>query len=136
MSRSLYDNNPNNVQVGELLPPNCQQTTAGCSGNATNDGSYPFVWNNNLVDGSFGITSKIFLDQYTPTGALVNSLVYGFPRQIYEEQNCLSSHSGFPSVSYLLSHTQYANSPEPAEVRKGCDQERHDFDAGWGKAGV
>src|SRR5215469_11398792 len=74
VSRSVYDNNPNNVQVGELLPPNCQQTTAGCNGNATNDGSYPFVWNNNLVDGSFGITSKIFLDQYTPTGTLVNSL--------------------------------------------------------------
>ena len=74
ISRSVYDNNPNNVQVGQLLPPNCQQTQAGCNGNATNDGSYPLVWNNNLVDGSFGITSKIFLDQYTPAGVLVNSL--------------------------------------------------------------
>jgi len=74
VSRSVYDNNPNNVQVGQLLPPNCQLTQAGCNGNATNDGSYPLVWNNNLVDGSFGITSKIFLDQYTPAGVLINSL--------------------------------------------------------------
>jgi hypothetical protein len=74
VSRSVYDNNPNNVQVGELLPPNCQQTQAGCNGNATNDGTYPYVWNNNLADGSFGITSKIFLDQFTPAGTLVNSL--------------------------------------------------------------
>lgn len=74
VSRTVYDNNPNNVYVGELLPPNCQATQAGCNGNATNNGSYPSVWNNNLVDGSFGITSKIFLDQFTPAAVLVNSL--------------------------------------------------------------
>lgn len=74
VSRSVYDNNPNNVQVGELLPPGCEQTQAGCAGTATNDGTYPMVWNNDLVDGSFGITSTIFLDQYTPAGTLVNSL--------------------------------------------------------------
>ena len=74
VSRSVYDNNPNNVKVGQLLPPYCQITTAGCSGNATNDGTYPYVWNNDLVDGSFGITAKIFLDQYTTTGTFINSL--------------------------------------------------------------
>jgi hypothetical protein len=74
VTRSVYDNNPNNVQVGEILPPNCAKTTGGCSGPATNDGTYPYVWNNALVDGSFGITSAIFLDQVTPTGVLVNSL--------------------------------------------------------------
>lgn len=74
VSRSVYDNNPNNVQVGELLPPNCQATQAGCNGYATNDGTYPYVWDNNLVDGSFGITSKMFLDQFTVAGSLINSL--------------------------------------------------------------
>lgn len=69
-----YDNNPNNVHVGQVLPPNRQATQAGCSGNATYDGTYPLVWNNDTVDGSFGITSKILLDQYTPGGQLVNSL--------------------------------------------------------------
>jgi hypothetical protein len=74
ISRSLYDNNPGTVQVGEPLPPGCTGTQAGCNGNATYDGTYPTVWNNNLVDGSFGITSKIYLDQYTPNAVFVNSL--------------------------------------------------------------
>ena len=76
VSRSVYDNNPDNVQVGTILPPNCASTSGGCAGpgGATNDGTYPFVWNNNLYDGSFGITSKIFLDQIAPDGTLVTSL--------------------------------------------------------------
>lgn len=74
VSRSVYDNNPNNVQVGQLLPPNCQATQVGCNGNAAYDGTYPLVWNNDIVDSSFGITSKIFLDQYTAGGQFVNSL--------------------------------------------------------------
>jgi hypothetical protein len=74
ISRSVYDNNPKNIYVGEPLPPNCTSGPAGCAGNATYDGTYPLVWNNNLVDGSFGITSKIMLDQYTPAGQYVNSL--------------------------------------------------------------
>ncbi|HEV3143867.1 MAG TPA: hypothetical protein VGZ47_08295, partial [Gemmataceae bacterium] len=32
------------------------------------------VFNNNIVDGSFGITSPIFLDQITPAGTVVNTL--------------------------------------------------------------
>ncbi|HEX8892916.1 MAG TPA: hypothetical protein VF783_06320, partial [Terriglobales bacterium] len=35
---------------------------------------YPFVFNNAPVDGSFGITSKLFLDQITTGGRLINSL--------------------------------------------------------------
>ncbi len=70
VSRGVYDNNPNNVEVGQVLPPNC---TSGCS-TATDDGTYPEVWNNDAVDGSFGITSKIFLDQVSPNGFLINSL--------------------------------------------------------------
>lgn len=74
VSRSVYDNNPNNVQVGQILPPNCAQTQGGCAGAATNNGVYPMVFNNNLVDGSFGLTSAIYLDQYTISGSLVNTL--------------------------------------------------------------
>jgi hypothetical protein len=69
ISRSVYDNNPANVQVGMTLPPNC---TNSCV-QAVADGAYPFVWNNVLVDPSFGITSKVFLDQTTTNGTLVNS---------------------------------------------------------------
>jgi hypothetical protein len=70
VSRSLYDNNPNNVQVGMTLPPNC---ITGCV-QAVVNGAYPYVFNNAPVDGSFGITSRIFLDQITPAGVFVNSL--------------------------------------------------------------
>jgi hypothetical protein len=70
VSRSVYDNNPANVQVGAVLPPGC---VSEC-GTATTDGAYPYVWDNDLADESFGITSKIFLDQLTPSGSLVNSL--------------------------------------------------------------
>ena len=74
VSRSVYDNNPNNVAVGTTLPPNCASTLAGCNSPAINDGTYPLVWNNDLSDSSFGITSKIFLDQITTGGTLINSL--------------------------------------------------------------
>ena len=72
VSRSVYDNNPNNIQVGMALPPDCVPAN-GCS-TAAVDGSYPYVFNNDGVDASFGITSKIFLDQITPAGELVDSL--------------------------------------------------------------
>lgn len=76
VSRSVYDNNPNNVTVGEILPPNCAATTGGCgaSTGAPYNGSYPLVWNDDAYDGSFGITSKIYLDQMFPFGFVINSL--------------------------------------------------------------
>jgi hypothetical protein len=73
VSRSVYDNNANNIAVGTQLPPNCAKTVGPCAP-ATNNGTYPFVFNNDTVDGSFGITSKIFLDQITPFGFILNSL--------------------------------------------------------------
>ena len=76
VSRSVYDNNPNNVQVGQILPPNCASTQGGCSAStgAPSNGTYPTVFNNDLYDGSFGITSKIFLDQMSLSGAVIDSL--------------------------------------------------------------
>ena len=43
VSRSVYDNNPNNVQVGTILPPNCASTQGGCSAatGAPYNGTYP-----------------------------------------------------------------------------------------------
>jgi hypothetical protein len=73
VSRSVYDNNANNIAVGTQLPPNCAKTVGPCAP-ATNNGLYPFVFNNDIPDPSFGITSKIFLDQITPFGFLLNSL--------------------------------------------------------------
>jgi hypothetical protein len=76
VSRSVYDNNPNNVTVGEILPPNCASTQGGCgaASGAPYNGTYPYVWNNDTYDGSFGITSKIYLDQMFPFGFVIDSL--------------------------------------------------------------
>ena len=76
VSRSVYDNNANNVKVGTILPPNCASTQGGCgaSSGAPYNGVYPYVFNNDTYDGSFGITSRIYLDQITPFGFLINSL--------------------------------------------------------------
>jgi hypothetical protein len=72
VSRVVYDNNPDNIVAGvTLLPPNC--IGANCV-TATASGTYPQVFNNALADGSFGITSKILLDQLTRSGKWISSL--------------------------------------------------------------
>ena len=71
VSRSVYTGTPGLLQPGvTVLPPGC---TSGCA-TATSDGTYPEVWNNDLADASFGITSPVFLDQITPSGHLINTL--------------------------------------------------------------
>ena len=76
VSRSVYDNKAGNVTVGQVLPPNCALTLAGCPAGtgAPYDGTYPYVFNNDTYDPNFGITAKIYLDQLSLTGKLVNSL--------------------------------------------------------------
>ena len=74
VSRSVYDNNAGNVAIGAKLPPNCPATAKCPKGSASADGTYPTVWNNDQYDGSFGITSKIFLDQITRTGTFIDTL--------------------------------------------------------------
>ena len=72
VSRSVYDNKASNVVAGTtLLPPNCVGSACAV---ATADGTYPTVFNNDLVDASFGITSKIFLDQLSSSGWPINSI--------------------------------------------------------------
>jgi len=74
VSRSVYDNRTNNVTVGQVLPPNCAPALCSPATGATNDGTYPAVFNNVLYDPSFGITSRIFLDHSTPSGHVISSL--------------------------------------------------------------
>ena len=59
------------IQPGvTVLPPGC---TSGCA-TATADGAYPYVFNNDIVDPSFGVAAPIVLDQFTPTGHLLSQL--------------------------------------------------------------
>ena len=84
LSRSVYTGDATTVVVGQVLPPICPSTAnaaaaGACGAKATNNGAYPSttstnnVFNNDSVDGSFGITSPIYLDQITPTGTTVNT---------------------------------------------------------------
>jgi hypothetical protein len=93
LSRSVYVGTASTVTIGETLPLGCAggpngsttvnvpTTTAGTTtpvtvtcGIATDNGEYPNlfdshnVWNNANSDGSFGVTSPIFLDNLTTDG--------------------------------------------------------------------
>ncbi|KWV51384.1 hypothetical protein AS156_12400 [Bradyrhizobium macuxiense] len=72
LSRAVYDSKAVTIVPGTTqLPPNC---TAGNCAAAVADGTYPTVWSNDTVDGSFGITSKIVLDELRLNGDRVQSL--------------------------------------------------------------
>ena len=75
VSRTVYTDAAA-VHVGDILPPNCTSTQAGCSPatGAPTGSVYPWVFNNDLYDPAFGITSKILLDQITTKGALIGTL--------------------------------------------------------------
>src|SRR5579863_6903350 len=74
VSRSVYVDTGSIVAGKTVLPPNCSPANCPTPVTAVTSSAYPYVFNNDTVDGSFGITSKIFLDQVTPAGTLVTSL--------------------------------------------------------------
>ncbi len=70
LSRSVYKGNASTVTIGQQLPG---------GGTAVVNGSYPFVFNNatdngTTVDGSFGITSPIYIDELTSYGELLQTM--------------------------------------------------------------
>ncbi|MBR0932500.1 hypothetical protein [Bradyrhizobium jicamae] len=72
LSRALFVNNAATITPGVTqLPPNC--VSPNCV-TATADGTYPTVFNNDLVDGSFGLTARIVLDELQLDGRHVQSL--------------------------------------------------------------
>jgi hypothetical protein len=87
LSRSVYTGNASTVSVGQTLPPGCVARTvtlpllAGgtttvkvkCA-TAVADGTFPTVFNNDGPDGSFGVTSPIFLDNLKTNGELLGTL--------------------------------------------------------------
>src|SRR5580704_19616104 len=93
LSRSVYAGDAATVTVGQTLPPGCVAGTvtlpviaggtttvtipaassSGCN-TAVANGTYPTVFNNDTADGSFGVTSPIFLDNITTNGELIDSL--------------------------------------------------------------
>jgi hypothetical protein len=75
VTRSVYVDTGSIVAGITVLPPNC--SPANCpppAVTAVTSSAYPYVFNNDTVDGSFGITSKIFIDQVTPFGWVFSSI--------------------------------------------------------------
>ncbi len=74
VSGSAYVNAHTIVAGQTVLPPDCSIANCPTPATAVVGSTYPYVFNNDTVDGSFGITSLIFLDQITPKGELVSTL--------------------------------------------------------------
>ncbi|MEY9937363.1 hypothetical protein [Streptacidiphilus sp. MAP5-3] len=71
LSRTVYTAGTDTIVPGVTqLPPGC---TTDCV-TAVADGGYPEVFNNESVDGSFGVTSPILLDTVTPSGHTMRTL--------------------------------------------------------------
>jgi len=97
LSKSVYAGTASTVIVGEALPPGCTGGATGLTvqvpliaggtlgvavpcGFASDNGEFPNdqdshnVWNNSGTDGSFGITSPIFLENITEDGWVLGTL--------------------------------------------------------------
>jgi hypothetical protein len=74
VSRSVYTGSVSTLAVAQPLPPVCPTTAACGTVKASANGAYPGVFANDVLDGNFGITSPLFLDQLTPTGTLASTL--------------------------------------------------------------
>ena len=103
------------------LPPGC---TTGCA-TATSDGTYPFVFNNDRVDGSFGISSKIFIDRLTPGGELLDrlhvpagQLVTSFPSKSELALNVSTDGRDVSFMGYVapLAQLDVSNSNTPGAI--------------------
>ncbi|HWD09314.1 MAG TPA: hypothetical protein VHA57_09485 [Actinomycetota bacterium] len=69
-SSSIFQNGPAIVPGVTQLPPGC--APANCV-TATADGNYPEVFDNALTDGSFGVTSPVYLNEMTTSGSPLGS---------------------------------------------------------------
>jgi hypothetical protein len=74
VSRSSYVDTGSITAGVTVLPPNCSPANCPTPATAVTSSAYPYAFNNVTVDASFGITSKIFLDQMTPFGLVFTSL--------------------------------------------------------------
>lgn len=77
VSTSVFPEGGVDITSGQTqLPPNCgtgPYNDGGCAA-AVADGTYPYVFNNANIDGSFGLTSKIVLDELDANGQVVSAI--------------------------------------------------------------
>jgi hypothetical protein len=89
VSRTTYTGTASTVPFPGLLPNNAASTA---------DGSFPNVFNNETPDGSFGVTSPIYLDRMTITGGLISTIPV---TSVVFNQSSASVATSFPSKSEL-----------------------------------
>ena len=92
VSGSVYRPDHGLIAGTTVLPPGC---VTGCV-TATAGGAYPQAFNNDTVDGSFGITAPIFIEQVTPSGQLLS-------RQFVPTRDLVTSFSSKSELSLTLS---------------------------------
>jgi hypothetical protein len=119
VSRTVYEGTASTVTKGQTLPG---------GGTAAADGTYPYVFNNNLVDGSFGVTSPIFLDTITPTGTFVstyavptNQMVTSFSSKSELALNFSTDNRSLTLMGYVAGTNQLdvSNSNTPGIIEPG-----------------
>ena len=77
VSTSIWQQDPNVIAGTTMLPPGCSQAAGAPNPCVTAQagGSYPFVFNNAPIDGSFGVTQPIVLEQINPASGKVMGLL-------------------------------------------------------------
>jgi hypothetical protein len=98
VSRTVYTGTAGTVDVNGLLPNNTVPLA---------NGAFPAVFDNETPDGSFGVTSPIFIDRRTITGGLIGTIPV---TSLLKDQNNADVTTSFPSKSELgLSLTPLAD---------------------------
>jgi len=112
VSESFYGGNPGIVAGKTQLPPGC---TTGCV-TATAGSAYPQVFNNDLVDANFGITSRIFLAQLTPSGRPLGTVAVPGNRLVTSFSSKSELALNLSPDGRTLSFMGYAARPDQVDV--------------------
>ena len=135
LSRSVYAGNAATVSVGQVLPPGCVAHTvsvpllAGGTASvkvkcatAVADGTYPTVFNNDVPDGSFGVTSPIFIDNLKTNGEQLGTLTVPSDRIVTsfssKSELALNRSSDGKSITFVGYHggPGFVTSPNQLDV--------------------
>jgi len=112
VSESFYGGNPGIVAGKTQLPPGC---TTGCV-TATAGSAYPQVFNNDLVDANFGVTSRIFLAQLTPSGRPLGTVAVPGNRLVTSFSSKSELALNLSPDGRTLSFMGYAARPDQVDV--------------------
>ena len=74
VSGSVYSSPASIITPGVTVLPGCTPTKKMPDCTATNDGTYPFVFNNDAIDSSFGVTSPAYLYDIDRNGVPIRTL--------------------------------------------------------------